>query len=414
MVGNDRKMKQTVGVDRSAAIEATKHEMKALQQELARNKDEEKGVKDAAFKAKKAWNQAQKEYAALNTNIKKMASVLDDLKAEADTSEEVPTIDTSEYESDIQEAEAIVEDLKRREAAVVQEIESLQPGLDDQRKRLEEITARNEKILDDLDKVDSKLEDIVKGQTRRQDQVDKFRAKVDQIEQGLAEQEEVVSGAKEKVSTALEKARRMQFAANRDRKKFELKQENGGVAPDEEMALDPTDDDLEEIEVIDPPKDSKFYKAKVVNKEKKIAQEKDRRNLSESDPAVARDKYFRAKKDLDSKMEQINAIDRNVKALKKDLKERKKRWRDFRAHIAEMTNLSFDEFLNKKGSAGEVQFDHEDRKLDLVVQKVCLVFNCYCASCTYQFLVIFLTPKNSSPSPRTMPMNTLRPRTSRP
>ena len=60
MVGNDRGMKQTIGVDRSAAIEQTKHELKALQQELTRNKGEEKSVKDAEYKHKKAWNVASK------------------------------------------------------------------------------------------------------------------------------------------------------------------------------------------------------------------------------------------------------------------------------------------------------------------------------------------------------------------
>ena len=35
--GNDKALKQTVGVDRSGAIESAKYEMKAMQQELARN-----------------------------------------------------------------------------------------------------------------------------------------------------------------------------------------------------------------------------------------------------------------------------------------------------------------------------------------------------------------------------------------
>ena len=70
-------------------------------------------------------------------------------------------------------------------------------------------------------------------------------------------------------------------------------------------------------------------------------------------------------------LEQINAIELNTKALSKDLKDRKKRWRAFRSHIAELTNLGFDDFLNKKGSAGEVEFDHEGGQLNLVVQKVC-------------------------------------------
>lgn len=370
MVGNDRGMKQTIGVDKSAAIESTKHEMKALQQELARNKEEENGIKAAALKAKKAWNQATKEHQKVTSNIKKMEAVLDNLRSEAETSEEVPTIDTTEFENDIEEAEAAVQDLKKKEAAMAQEIESLQPGVKEQRKQLDEITSRNKKILDDMDKVDAKLEDIVKGQTRRMEQVDKIRAKVEQVSEAVQQQEGTVAEIKGKVADALAAAKKMQYSYNREVHMFELKQKNGGdVPPGEEMELEPTEEDLESIEVVEPGRNSKHFKAKLQNKLKKIEQEKQRRNMIESDPAVARDKYFRAKKDLDSKMEQINAIERNTTALKKDLHDRKKRWRQFRGHIAELTNLGFDTFLNKKGSAGEVEFDHEAKQLNLIVQK---------------------------------------------
>jgi flagellar motility protein MotE (MotC chaperone) len=94
-----------------------------------------------------------------------------------------------------------------------------------------------------------------------------------------------------------------------------------------------------------------------VAKQKKIETERSRRSITEADPAVAREKYLRAKQDLDSKMEQIRAIDQATSALETDLRERKKRWRQFRSHIAQMTNLSFDEFLGKKGSSGEIEFD---------------------------------------------------------
>ena len=34
-----------------------------------------------------------------------------------------------------------------------------------------------------------------------------------------------------------------------------------------------------------------------------------------------------------------------------------------------MSNNSFDEILNKKGSSGNIEFDHKEKKLNLVVQK---------------------------------------------
>lgn len=371
MVGNDRPMKQTIGVDRSAAMESIKHEIVALQKELARNKEEDKGVRDAAYKHKKDWNVANEQYKKLISRIKEMEVTLDRLKDEAETSEEAPTIDTTEYERDIQEADAAVQDLKRKEASVLQEIQSLQPTVEERKKLLDEVTSRNVKIMNEMEKLEERMEDIVKGQTRRMEQLDKLRAKVDQMQEAVKQQEQVVAEVKGKVNEALAGAQKMQFSYDRDARMFQLKEANGGeLPPGEEVELEPTEEDLEGIEIVEVPNDSKYYKTKLQSKLKKIEQEKKRRNMSESDPAVARDKYFRAKKDLDSKMELINMIESNVAALTDDLKERRKRWRQFRGHIAEQTNLGFDEFLNKKGSAGEVVFDHENKTLDLVVQKV--------------------------------------------
>lgn len=41
----------------------------------------------------------------------------------------------------------------------------------------------------------------------------------------------------------------------------------------------------------------------------------------------------------------------------------------FTDHICEMTNTGFDEILNKKGSSGQLTFNHKDKTLDLIVQK---------------------------------------------
>jgi chromosome segregation ATPase len=49
MVSNDKPLKETIGVDRSNAINQGKHELKALEQELRRNRAEEDAVKDALF-----------------------------------------------------------------------------------------------------------------------------------------------------------------------------------------------------------------------------------------------------------------------------------------------------------------------------------------------------------------------------
>jgi len=117
------------------------------------------------------------------------------------------------------------------------------------------------------------------------------------------------------------------------------------------------------------PKDPEYYEGKIRRLQKEIEREKDKRQLTETDPEVALEKYIRAKKALDSKLETIDTIEEHVEHLVEDLNNRKKMWRHFRSHISEMTNNNFDEILNRKGSSGKIEFDHKSKALGLVVQK---------------------------------------------
>jgi chromosome segregation ATPase len=65
----------------------------------------------------------------------------------------------------------------------------------------------------------------------------------------------------------------------------------------------------------------------------------------------------------------VEAVDSTIQKMRDDLKVRRKRWKNFRKHIATMTNHTFGEMLNKKGSTGHVDFDHKNKSLGLTVQK---------------------------------------------
>jgi hypothetical protein len=161
---------------------------------------------------------------------------------------------------------------------------------------------------------------------------------VQQCEETLELQKVKIADHEEKVNKALIGARRMQFFANREVSKLNASEDQEGADGDD-ANRDPTHEELEEIEIVNPDKDVKHYQAKLATKQKKIQTERSKRSIIELDPAVAREKYLRAKQDLDSKMQQINAIDAATKALETDLRERKRRWRQFRTHIAQMTNM---------------------------------------------------------------------------
>lgn len=111
--------------------------------------------------AKKAWNDYTKAYQRLTKDIKQMESTLDALRNEAETSEEVPTIDTSEFESEVTEAQESLEEVKTKETQIAQEIEDLRPAIDEAKRRLDEESTRNDRIMNEIDKEEAMLEEIV-------------------------------------------------------------------------------------------------------------------------------------------------------------------------------------------------------------------------------------------------------------
>lgn len=112
--------------------------------------------------AQRAWNKYVKEHKVLKTKLAELEQQLSSLQTEAETSEEVPTIDTSEMEADIREAEELVEEAKKRHASVLEEIDAMHPAIDLQKSKLDEVSTRNDKVVEDLEAAEAKVEDIVK------------------------------------------------------------------------------------------------------------------------------------------------------------------------------------------------------------------------------------------------------------
>jgi len=130
-----------------------------------------------------------------------------------------------------------------------------------------------------------------------------------------------------------------------------------------------TEDEINSIDPITIGKNPDYYAKKIRELQHKIGMERKSKRMTESDPEVALEKFLRAKKALDTKMYQIEKIEKNKNVLEIDIRDRKKKWKKFRNHIVEMANFTFDEVLNRKGSSGQIEFDHKEKTLNLIVQK---------------------------------------------
>ena len=361
MISNDRQLKQTIGIDRTAAIEEAEREAEQLNQELREQREKEASTLKEHKEHKVRWNKENRAMRQTSKEIENIMNAVDDIKAEADNAENV-TIDTTELEEDVKVAEESLESLKEKESDIRKAMEELKPAINDKEKQLEETYIRNEKIIADLESVNEKLEEFVKSQAKRQEKEDKQKAKVAQVEEYVVKQKDEVVNVTETMDNATMKARLMTF------KRHQQKNRRNEGSNDRSL-VEPQLDDLEAIEPLETDRNPTQLKAKIERSLKQIEKEKERRQLRETDPEVALEKYQRSKKDLDAKVDQVETIEKNVCALAEDIRSRRKRWIEFRGHIVTLTNNSFDEMLNKKGSSGSLEFDHEVGTLDLVVQK---------------------------------------------
>jgi chromosome segregation ATPase len=278
-------------------------------------------------------------------------------------SAQLPTEDTTELEEDVTNAEESVTELRAKKAELERLVNQNNPALESAKRQHEEVTARNEKVLAEINSSEKALLENSEAIRSEQHMAKKKGDKICQLQDGLQKTLRMLSEEREKMLDALSKAKLLTLKAKieRDKKNEE--------ANEEDSSVNFTQEELDAVEPVRVTKEPQFYQAKIERAIKQIERERSKRQISEADGAVLYEKLKRAKADLHTKLSQIDSIDENVNKLVADLKARKDRWMHFRKHIAEMTSNTFDDMLNKKGSSGEIVFDHENKTLNLVVQK---------------------------------------------
>jgi chromosome segregation ATPase len=369
MVSNERQLKKTLGVDKSAAVIDLKAEADQLLGELKEIRDQQTHLEREQKDYQKKWNADRSNMRKSQQRAEQLSDIIDQAKAEAEEAANV-TVDTTELEDDVSKAEQVVEAIEQQKSKKQREIDELLPGVQDMTNRLAEVSARNEKVLADMNAAEQDLATYLQTLSQRQAQLDKKKAKVEQMQEIITKQDNHVQKLVADRDSALHKARLLHYRREFARTRKEELEENGEMSPSAtgESAVEPSEDELLSIEPVQPQKKAAFYRSKIDRAKARIEKEKQRRRLTESDPEVAFQKYIRAEKDLDANMQQIAAIDGKVELLSQDLKDRKRRWKQFRSHIATMSNVTFNEILNMKGSSGTIEFDHDNKTLDLVVQ----------------------------------------------
>ena len=363
MISNENRPRRTIGVDQSAAIREVENDIRLLKDEVDQKRQAEANLKKEEHLYKKRWNEEKKKREKLLKSTETAEATIEEMNDEDDANEDVQA-DTTAEEEDVKTAEDALEEVQSRHEEKKNAKEEMWPAIEEAKKRLDEVTTRNEKVLEEIEQAENELEKYAQGHAKLQANVEKRQKKLGQIEEIFEKQKVDVAEAASKVEEWTANARRLAFDIQEEKSQKEAQEKGEQYDPRE-----PADEDLEKIEPEKTKKNLDYYQAKIVQKEKKIEKEKEKRALTETDPEVAFMKYMRAKKDLDDKVEQLERIQRTVDELTVDARDRRKRWKQFRSHIEQTTGAIFDEILNKKGSSGTLEFDHQGGTLNLAVQK---------------------------------------------
>lgn len=362
---NVGRMRRTIGVDRSAAIEAAKEEKVLIENEYNVARTRASQLEEESKAVKLQWNRGNKERARITNTLQDLNNELQQLKDESEESAEHTTLDTSHLEEDVKQYDEQHNQIKIREEDLLRQIKEQEGPIAEARRKFDEEMSRSHKVRVDMSNVEKEFGKFIRQRDNFNEQVQKKKDRLTQTKEKMDEQLQNIESAKEESDRALQKARKITIFVKRSKK---CDSENEEYM-DENNSEPPTEEELEAVEPVAVDKTAEYYESKIKKAEKKIELEHRRRQLTEVDPLVVYEKYKRGKDDLTSKKNMKEKIDANVAKLEGDLLSRRRRWKQLRSHIAATTNQTFDDMLQKKGSAGIIEFDHKGRKLDLVIQK---------------------------------------------
>lgn len=367
MFSNEKSLRQTIGVDLSAAIADAQAEEANIKVEIRNKQQEESKLQHEHTNSQREWNRAKKAVQQNDSRISDLTEKIDSIKEDMEASANV-TIDTTELEEDVQQAEELLAKHKAEEQRYVAEKETLLPHINDVKSRLDDCTMRNAKVLHDIKAAENDLTQFLETQTQQNDQIEKKRQKLRKYQHDVNELGNKIADIAATRETALKNARIMHFRYQHRQKAEDETSEDGSV-PLEEIRTEPTEEELEAIEPLNVKNEPRYYQIRMQKTKDKIQKERDSRNVSRGDAAAAFERYSRAKNDLSTKTDQVDMTDARIDELQKDVEKRRKRWQQFRKHLSKSTGMKFDEMLSLNNYSGTLDFNHGTRSLDLAVQK---------------------------------------------
>lgn len=323
----------TVGIDKTRAIKEAQNDLTQLQREAEQKSSELHALKKERYQYKVQWNDWKKKSASAKKKINDLTNLIEQIKEEAENAEN-QTFDTSDLEDDVQLAQDEYDKLRAEEDELKRKLETFQPGIDEVTARIEENEARNKKIVKDMEDTTKQLEKCLQSEEKQKRNIAKRKKKVEEGEMILEKQKDELAEKEKSMNDTLHKAKMLTVRHHRVVRNKKVRAEHKKNGGEYEMDLVDeegcTEEELEECEPMIMNKAPEIYAGKIRQTKKKIERERLNRNISESSPEVAFEKYIRAKKNFESKVDHLQKTEVNVDVLIQDLRDRKRKWKTFR------------------------------------------------------------------------------------
>ena len=371
---NQQPLRGTIGVDKSVAIAQAERdvvdaaeEFRKLQEESNEMSQKYRETKNKLDKSRRDLQQNKKEINQSIVSIDKLKNEIASLDIASSNGE----VDTAEYEEEVQEAYEEVQKLADQDKQLREKIDELNPEINEIKASLTEIRSRNQKIMNDITTAEKELAKHAHHVSRREERIWRKRDKLNPLHDGIDKQENKVKDIQSNVDHNLDKARRQSFYKIQRDKQKEHEKDGGEQDPDDSRYnRDPSKEELIGIDVVDTSDKPSFFEAKIRRLKTMIKEEKKRRGVNcNEDRSIAYATFCRAVRQAEDTKSRCERVESLSKMLNEEERKRRHRWKQLRSHISSLTATKFDEILNKKGSCGDIEFDHTERTLDLVVQK---------------------------------------------
>jgi chromosome segregation ATPase len=366
---NEKRLKHTIGSDKSAAIAQFKRDLDQLDVECQEGQREENRLEGEHTAHQRDWNSLKKSHRKSNDRINTLGDQIDQIKTDLENTAS-SNIDTSEFEEEVAQQLEILTKLSTDVERAKTELGEHRPVLDELRAKIQEIVQRSDKVLNDLGEAEEEMVKVVQTSSQHKDAVARKREKLDKYLNIMRMHAEKIEGFQEEDAKALKTARTLQY-------RLQSVQKAAKEGSDNPVAMSPTQDvgvSPEELEKIEPleagkTKAPEYYDAKIKRQKEKIKEVRRLQRLSNEDPAEAFARYNKSKEDLQRKIDDVDELGTTIHRFEQDLRGRRKKWRAFRSHLTKVTSTKFSHLLSLNGYAGTLDFKHDEGELDLQVQK---------------------------------------------